>query len=190
MGKWYHVALQGATWPSHIDQEWHYCAGGEAVTSFLFCTTCLKFATKCLSSVELTREKRALLCWAHTADGSVNPFHQGVRWLGVPSMSCLVFWKLCLNEGWMVTDANHSILSPTHMILSTSVSQRRYQKCWYSLLPSPVWQLLIYLDSWTQHSRFLCNTGLYTFRLYFYHQPHPQLGVVFPLALSLHSFWS
>lgn len=60
MGKWYHVALQGATWPSHIDQEWHYCAGGEAVTSFLFCTTCLKFATKCLSSVELTREKRGL----------------------------------------------------------------------------------------------------------------------------------
>ena len=27
-------------------------------------------------------------------------------------------------------------------------------------------------------------------RLYFHHQSHPQLGIVFAVALSLHSFWS
>ena len=31
---------------------------------------------------------------------------------------------------------------------------------------------------------------LYSIRLYFHHQSHPQLGVVFTLAPSLHSFWS
>ena len=30
----------------------------------------------------------------------------------------------------------------------------------------------------------------YSIRLYFYHQSHPQLGVFFALAPSLHSFWS
>ena len=34
------------------------------------------------------------------------------------------------------------------------------------------------------------SIALYSIRLYFYHQLHPQLGVVFALALSLHSFWS
>ena len=29
----------------------------------------------------------------------------------------------------------------------------------------------------------------YSMRLYFYHQSHQQLGIVFTLALSLHSFW-
>ena len=37
-------------------------------------------------------------------------------------------------------------------------------------------------------SRFLCNIVLYSIRLYFHHWSHPQLGVVFALALSLHSF--
>ena len=32
--------------------------------------------------------------------------------------------------------------------------------------------------------------ALYSTGLYFHHQSHPQLGVVFTLALSLHSFWS
>ena len=36
-------------------------------------------------------------------------------------------------------------------------------------------------------SRFLCNISLYSIRLYFHHQSYPQLGVVFALALSLHS---
>ena len=30
----------------------------------------------------------------------------------------------------------------------------------------------------------------YSTRFYFHHQSHPQLGVVFALAPSLHSFWS
>ena len=55
---------------------------------------------------------------------------------------------------------------------------------------SSVWPLPIYLDSWIQHSRFLCNIVLYSNRLYFHHQSHPQLGTVFALARSLHSFWS
>ena len=38
--------------------------------------------------------------------------------------------------------------------------------------------------------RFPCNIALYSIRLCFYHQSHPQLGVVFALAPSLHSFWS
>ena len=41
------------------------------------------------------------------------------------------------------------------------------------------------LDSW-RHSRFLCNTALYSIRHCFYHQSHPQLGIVFALAPSLH----
>ena len=46
------------------------------------------------------------------------------------------------------------------------------------------------LDSWTWHSRFLCNIAVYSIRPCFYHQSHPQLGIVFALAPSLHSFWS
>ena len=36
-------------------------------------------------------------------------------------------------------------------------------------------------------SRFLCNIALYSIGPCFYHQSHPQLGIVFALA---HSFWS
>ena len=39
-------------------------------------------------------------------------------------------------------------------------------------------------------SRFLCNIALYSIRPCFCHQSHPQLGIVFALAPSLHSFWS
>ena len=46
------------------------------------------------------------------------------------------------------------------------------------------------LDSWTWHSRFLCNITLYSVGLYIHHPSHPQLGVVFALTPSLHSFWS
>ena len=38
--------------------------------------------------------------------------------------------------------------------------------------------------------QFLCNIALYSIGLGFYHQSHPQLGVVFALAPSLYSFWS
>ena len=50
--------------------------------------------------------------------------------------------------------------------------------CQCSLLLSPAWPCLIYFDSWTQHSRFLCNIVLCSFRLYFHHQMHPQLIVI------------
>ena len=55
---------------------------------------------------------------------------------------------------------------------------------------SPVWPLPICLDSWTWHSRFLCNIALYSIRPCFYPQSHPWLDVVIALAPSLHSFWS
>ena len=35
----------------------------------------------------------------------------------------------------------------------------------------------------------LCNIALYSIGPCFYHQSHPQLGIVFTLAPSLHSFW-
>ena len=38
--------------------------------------------------------------------------------------------------------------------------------------------------------QFLCNIALYSIGPCFYHQSHPQLGVVFALAPRLHSFWS
>ena len=37
---------------------------------------------------------------------------------------------------------------------------------------------------------FLCNIALYCIRPCFYHWSHPQLGIVFALASSLHSLWS
>ena len=42
--------------------------------------------------------------------------------------------------------------------------------------------LPICLNSWTSHSRFLCNIALYSIEPCFYLQSHPQLGIVFALA--------
>ena len=41
-----------------------------------------------------------------------------------------------------------------------------------------------------QYSSFLGNIVLYSIGLYFHHQTYPQLGIVFILARTLHSFWS
>ena len=43
-----------------------------------------------------------------------------------------------------------------------SILVRWYLDCQHSLLLSLVWPLPIYLDSWTWHSRFLCNIALYS----------------------------
>ena len=72
----------------------------------------------------------------------------------------------------------------------TPFSYSNYLTYRCSLLPSPICPLLIYFDSWTPYSRFLCNIALYSIGLYIHHQSHPQLGVVFTLAPSLHYFWS
>ena len=61
-------------------------------------------------------------------------------------------------------------------------------ECRHSLLPSPVWPLPICLDSWTWHSRRLCNIALYSIRPCFYHQSHPQLGIVYYFG-SIPSFF-
>ena len=66
-----------------------------------------------------------------------------------------------------------------------SILVRWFLKCWHSLLPSPIWPLPICLVSWTWHSRFLCNTALYSIGPCFYHQSHPQLSIV---LLWLHPF--
>ena len=47
---------------------------------------------------------------------------------------------------------------------------------------SAVWPLPICLDSSIWHCRFLCNIALYSIGPCFYHQSHPQLGIVFALA--------
>ena len=60
-----------------------------------------------------------------------------------------------------------------------------FLKCLCSFLPSPVWPLPICLDSWTWHSRFLSNITLYSIGPCFYHQSHPQLGIIF---VWLHPF--
>ena len=57
---------------------------------------------------------------------------------------------------------------------------------WIYSFPNIIWPLPICLDSWTWHSRFLCNIALYSVGLYFHHLSHPQVGVVFALAPSLH----
>ena len=44
-----------------------------------------------------------------------------------------------------------------------------------TLSPQP---LPICLDSWTCHSRFLCNIALYSIGPCFYHQSYPRLGIV------------
>ena len=60
-----------------------------------------------------------------------------------------------------------------------AISVHWFLKCWCSPLPSPVWPLPVYLDSWTWHSMFLCNiVALYSVILYFHHQSHPQLDLV------------
>ena len=49
------------------------------------------------------------------------------------------------------------------------------------------WPLPNCLDSWTLHSTFQCNNALYSIKVYFHHQWHPELGVVFTLSQPLYS---
>ena len=46
------------------------------------------------------------------------------------------------------------------------------------------------VDVTGDRSKVPCNIALYSIGPCFYHQSHPQLGIVFALALSLYSFWS
>ena len=46
-----------------------------------------------------------------------------------------------------------------------------FLKCPSSFIPSSVWPLLIYHDSWTYHSRFLCNNVLYSIRKWWLPSP-------------------
>jgi len=57
--------------------------------------------------------------------------------------------------------------------------------CQFSVLSPPVWPLLIYIDSWNLFSMFLCNIVLYSIRLYFHLQTHPQLSVIWLSFLIL-----
>ena len=57
-----------------------------------------------------------------------------------------------------------------------------FQRCQWSILPSPAWPHPIYLNSRTYHSRYLCNIFLCSIRFYFHSQTQPQLS--FPLCPS------
>ena len=72
-----------------------------------------------------------------------------------------------------------------HKELDTTVWLNWIKEVYSSL----AWSLPICLVSWTWHSRFLCTIALYSIGSCFYHQSHRQLGIVFALAPSLHSFW-
>ena len=50
--------------------------------------------------------------------------------------------------------------------------------------------LTTYNLPWFMDLTFQVNIALYSIEPCFYHQSYPQLGVVFALAPSLHSFWS
>ena len=56
--------------------------------------------------------------------------------------------------------------------------------------PEPVSSALAAGFFTTEPPRFLCNIALYSIRLEFHNQSHPELSIIFAVALSLHSFWS
>ena len=92
------------------------------------------------------------------------------------------------SKGFLPTVLDIMVIWVIHPFQSILVDW--FLKCRCPLLPSPVWPLPIYLDSWTWHSRFLCNIVLYSIGLYFYHQTRPQLSVISTLAQLPHSFCS
>ena len=70
-----------------------------------------------------------------------------------------------------------------------------FLECQHSLLPSLVCPLPICLDSWTWHSRFLCNIALYSIGPCFYHQSHTAgysfcFGSIPSFFLELFLHWS
>ena len=106
------------------------------------------------------------------------------------------FWTLVDYEGYSISSKEFLPTVEDIMVIwikfthsSSFYKVHWFLKCWCSLLPSPVWLQLIYLNSWAWHSRFLCNVALYSIRLYFHLQSHPWLGIFFSFTPSLHSFW-
>ena len=97
------------------------------------------------------------------------------------------FWTLVEYDGYSISSKGFLPTVVDIMVIWVKFTHSNpflvhwFLKCQHSLLPSLVWPLPICLDSWTLHSRFLCNIALYSMRPCFYHQSHPQLGVVFAL---------
>ena len=86
-----------------------------------------------------------------------------------PGIKPASFMSPALAGGFFTTNATWEALS---------ILVHWFLKCQCSLLLSSVWPHALYFDSWTEHSRFLCNIALESIRFYFHHQPHPQLGIV------------
>ena len=125
----------------------------------------------------LGNKPRSFYCfWDHT---QVLLFNYFIDYEGY-SISSRAFLTTVVNIMFIWTKFTHSYPLLIHWFL----------ECQSSLLPSPAWLCPIYLDSWSYHSRYLCNIILYCIRLYFHHQTHPQVSVISALAQSLHSFWS
>ena len=96
------------------------------------------------------------------------------------SDSCWPWWLLHFFWGIPAHSSRHN----GHLSKIQSILVCWFLECRHSLLPSLIWPFPISLDSWTWHSRFLCNIALYSIRPCFYHHSHPQLGIVFALAPS------
>ena len=90
------------------------------------------------------------ICWhIECSTFTASPLRIWNSSTGIPSSPLALFIK---------------ILPKVHLT-STPFYFHWFLKCRCSLLPSPVWPLPICLDSWTSHSRFLCNIALYSIRL-------------------------
>ena len=155
--------------------------------------------------------------WWGNRNQYLNLISFSVQFSSVQSLSCVPLfstpWIAARQTSLSITNSGvHSNSCPSswwcHPAISSSVVP--FSSCPQSLPTSesfPMSQLFawggqstgvsalasflpICLDSWSWHSRFLCNIALYCIGPCFYHQSHSQLSIVFALAPSLHSFWS
>ena len=108
--------------------------------------------------------------WHHGLDGRESVNSGRCWWTGRPGV---LRFRGSRNVG-------HDWVTELHwMNWFWSILVHWFLKCQCLLFSSPVWLLPICVDSWNEHSRFLCSIVLYNIRLYFHHQSCPQLGFFF-----------
>ena len=95
-----------------------------------------------------------------------------------PGVSGLLLDKFSPGElGKRFGEVIHKFSGKRLYEISTQVSVIRLDEVIPGCLEKGLMRSL--LNSFTQHSRFLCNIGLYSIGPFFYHQSHPHLGIVF-----------